>query len=312
MTGQLGRSQSRMPTLIPERIEQLLADVGELPALPDVPLRVLKMAGDDTLPIGEISAVIQRDPALTINILRVSNSAYYGVRQRVSSLTMAMTLLGLNEIVNLVVGVAIISMFGGPGRERQLPGRAFWRHSLGTAVASKMLVEHFRFDGYEDAFVAGLIHDIGVLICSQYLPGQFRQVLDVMEHTGQGMAHAEQEVMGTSHAEIGAWAAQHWQLPPLLVEALRFHHTPLDALAQAAASERPALAAIVHLADRVAAEDALPFLESQEDQEPLDEDVAWNIILAENPKNTRDEVREYAAAFNDHRPKLDMLMAALS
>lgn len=301
-----------MHTIIPERIEHLLADVGELPALPDIPLRILKMSGDDSIPLEEFSAVIHRDPALTTNILRVANSAYYGVRHRVSTLPMAIGLLGLTEIVNLVCGVAVISAFGGPGRTRQLSGRAFWRHSLGTAVASKMLVEHFRFRGHDEAFVAGLIHDIGALVCAQYLPGQFRQIMDVMEHTHTSMGEAELEVLGTTHAEIGAWLAQQWSLPPFLVEAIRYHHTPLELLAQPDASEQRGLPAIVHLADRVAAEDDLPFVESAPTDEPLEADQAWRIILAENTETNTEEVREYAEAFRDHRLKIDMLMAALS
>lgn len=300
-----------MTTLLPERIQKWLDEVDDLPTLPEVPTRVLQMSGDNEIPLSEISAVIERDPPLTTNILRIANSAFYGFSQRVSTLQTAMALLGLNEIVNIVCSVSVVSMFGRSGERPYLSAEGFWRHSVGCGLAAQMLSRRFKFDGHGVEFVAGLIHDIGVLICAQYLPGQYRQIREIMEHTSCEMSEAEEEVLGTTHCELGAWMAHRWHLPQILVEGIRFHHAPLDALAQATPSDQPALAAVIHLADRVANEPDLCFTESNASLPPLERDVAWRIILAESPKSFPEEVEAYATAFAEQRPRVGHLLAAV-
>jgi putative nucleotidyltransferase with HDIG domain len=295
-----------------EKIRQEVQEIGALPTLPETPLKILSLVADEESSMADIARTIETDPALAANILKVSNSPYYGVREKVGSLKLALTILGLNEIINIVTSISIVRMFPISKRSAGFNRLKFWRHCFGTGCAAQMLARELRFDLDGVEFVAGLIHDIGKLIIDQYFHSKQKEILSMCEKGPLSPNEAEVEVMGVDHATLGSWLAQSWHLPSTLVEAIEYHHRPLDVLTLTRPSEEPFLAAIVHLADILASEPDLKFTESCESSQTFSDDLSWKIILAERPDLNRQAIEALKSKYELYKEKVNELVTAVT
>jgi HD-like signal output (HDOD) protein len=259
----------------------------------------------------DISRIVERDPSLTANILKVANSPYYGMGQKVASLKLALTILGLTEIINIVTGISIVRLFPTGRKKGSFDRVKFWQHSFGCATASRMLANDLKFETEGVEFVAGLIHDVGKLILDQYFHPKLREIIKLREKEGIGEIEAEERILGVGHATLGSWLAQNWNLPSTLIEAIAHHHRPLDVLALAPPSREPALSAIVHLADILAREPDLNFSESPEPSEPFADNLAWKIILAERPELGKESLSLYIAKYEKYRERITALVEVI-
>jgi putative nucleotidyltransferase with HDIG domain len=228
------------------RLEDLVDKVQDLPALPTVVSQVIRLTEDPDSTAADLNAVISRDQALTAKVLRLANSAYYGFPRRVATVTEAVVLLGFNTIRNLVLAASVSNVL-----QREAPGYRLgrgdlWWHSLTSAMAARLLARKIRFRAAEEAFVAGLLHDIGKLVLSQYVAETYAQILERVTRDGLPFMEAEQATLGFDHAQAGGLVAEKWNLPEGLVEAISFHHRP------GAARKHPALAALAHTGDALA------------------------------------------------------------
>ena len=275
-------------------------------------MKILRQIADEKSSMENISKTIERDPSLAANILKVSNSPYYGVRQKVASLKLALTILGLNEVINMVTSISIIRMFPSRRKAGEFNRSKFWRHSFGCALAAQMLATEMRFSTEGVEFVAGLIHDIGKLILDQYFHPKLKEIWSLKEKEDVPLLEAETRVMGVDHAVLGSWLAQSWQLPPVLVDSIMYHHRPLDVLALSTPSPMPSLTAIVHLADILACEPELNFTESMTSPQSFTENTAWKIILAERPALDKPTLERFIGKYDEHREKVSALIEAVS
>jgi len=207
---------------------------------------------DPSSSMKDISRIIHQDPSLAAKILKIANSAFYGLRQEVTTLQLAMVVLGLKKLMNLVASISVFTVFptrpGGKAIERE----KFWLHSAGTGAISRILSRRMGLELEGEEFVAGLLHDIGKIVLDQYFHDEFVEILDKIERGESGLA-AETAALGADHAEIGAWIAAHWRLPAALVAAIRFHHDP------SRAAEHSRLAAIAATANLLAAKKGIGF-----------------------------------------------------
>ena len=226
-----------------EEVKDRIRRIGNLPTLPKVATEVISMVGDPDVSMKEIASVISKDPSLSAKILKVANSAFYGLSQRVASIQLALVILGLSRIKNLVIGISVFSTFpikpGQPTFDRE----KFWEHSAGCGQIAKILADLLKCEMDGEEFVAGLLHDIGKIVLDQFFHDQFVKVIDLTFEKDIPMIEAEEEVVGTTHAEIGSWLAEEWKLPLSLVEAITHHHSPQEAVLN------PILTSIVRLSD---------------------------------------------------------------
>jgi putative nucleotidyltransferase with HDIG domain len=294
-----------------EKIRREVEEIGALPTLPDIPTKILQLIAGEESSMEDISGIVERDPALTANILRVANSAYYGVREKVASLKLALAILGLNEIINIVTSISIVRMFPPRKAGDSFDHAKFWQHSFGCATASQLIARELRFNVGDIEFVAGLVHDIGKLIMDQHFHSSLKEIQKLKETEGIPLLEAEARVMGVDHATLGSWLAQRWYLPPSLIECIRYHHRPLDVLALPAPSEEPALTAIISLADILAKEPDLNFTESSQAAEPFSSNVAWKIILAERPDLDKQTIEQFIGKYDEHRGRVSALVRAV-
>ena len=200
-----------------------MSTVRELPTLPSIAARVAAVARDPDSTARDMAAVISQDQALTANLLRVVNSAYFGFLRRISNVSEAINLLGYNEVVNMAFAVAVVRQFAYESAN-DFDRNAFWTHSICVATASQIVAERVRYPRVDAAFTAGLLHDLGKLILDQFFPEPFGAVLHHMRSDGMSSQAAEVQVLGVSHAEIGGWIASNWLLPEPAIASIRHHH----------------------------------------------------------------------------------------
>jgi len=242
-----------MPMLITEpfTLEQILADAGDLAALPQVVMRVIEISSDSRASAGELERVIATDPVLAAKILTLANSAYFGMPRRLSSLREAVVFLGFKSVRTLATAVTTFAVFMGKSDADALVRRAVWRHSLDTAQCARTLTTllppsvHESFGG-EEAFTAGLLHDIGKMALDHSRHDLYVALEAQATQEGARYSEVEARTLPLGHGLIGAALAQQWNLPAPLCEAIAFHHTPR------AAQINPRLTATVSLANEIA------------------------------------------------------------
>ncbi len=226
-------------------LETLVRQVRDLPALPAAVVRVMQLTDDPKAGTADVARAMASDQALAARVLRLANSAFYGSSRRISTVSEAVTTLGMRTTRNLVMATSCQEMLEQDIAGYALPRGALWRHSLACASAARALAQRARYRATEEAFVAGLLHDIGKVVLNTYLKEQFARVFLRAARGDMTFAQAEREVLGFDHAEAGARLLERWNLPDSLVTAVRWHHAPL-------ASPSPSLLpCLVHVADAV-------------------------------------------------------------
>lgn len=204
-------------------LEIKVARSENLPVLPQVATAVLRMADDPNASARNLEKLIERDPALAGKTLRVANSSYYGL-SNASTITRAISILGLNTIRSLVISVSYQQMISGRVAANNFDKLAFWSHSLATATAARILGKMQMPEKAEELYLAGMMHDVGYLVMDRFYPGELDEAIRLAHEENTDVAQAEQKVFGFDHGDVGGMLARKWGLPALLEKAIQFHH----------------------------------------------------------------------------------------
>jgi putative nucleotidyltransferase with HDIG domain len=226
------------------RIEWVAARAGDLPSLPQVARKILDRVRDPGATAAELGGIVSRDQALVTKLLRMSNSAMYGLREPVTDVRRAIVVLGFNTLRSTVLAAATQSLF--QAKRTRLKDFLMWEHSLAVAVGSRLMAGEIGYKAPEEAFVAGLLHDVGKVVLDQNLDEQYQAVIESVFNDGAVFIDAERELLGFDHCEVGARVVQRWNLAQRLEEAVRLHHRPGEAEVD------PILCAVVSLANQLA------------------------------------------------------------
>ncbi len=205
--------------------KKLMAAVEKMPAFPKSVHQVLKLASDINCSQKELVDVIKKDPVFTLKILRLVNSAYFGLSREITSINHASVYLGLNTLKNVALGLAAIGAIP-KTNVAGLDMGGFWLHSLGVGAATRLLGSMLGVsrDEAADYFAAGLLHDVGKVVFALYMPEEFAQVCEKAKESAEEFHKIEIDIIGASHPEIGALLANKWNLPPDLSDAIENHH----------------------------------------------------------------------------------------
>ncbi len=207
---------------------ELIATTNELSSLPSTTMQLMKLLDDETVEASRVLEVIEKDPSLTANLLKLANSAFYGLRRQVGSAREALVLLGNQTIVNLAFATSMGDVMRGPLAAYRLGRNDLWHHALGTALtATRLASQSGCKETRERAFTAGLVHDIGKLLLNRPLKAELEELPP--ECSFESLLEAETNILGFNHAEAGARLAEVWNFPSYLVSAIENHHrTPSD------------------------------------------------------------------------------------
>jgi two-component system, cell cycle response regulator len=237
------------------RIESMIRDIGRLPTLPGVAIRILDTVKREVPDLKELVEIISTDPPLSAEILRMANSSYYGLSRKVASVSHAVNMLGVNAVKNLTLGFCLVRSFRNKGKNA-FDYVQFWKNSLVSAVACRLIAEKNCPDAEDDAFFLGLLHNIGILTFNQIMPLQYDLVLQEMSRSSCSHESAEARVLGFDHMEMGAYLVKLWGLPENFSDAILFHHD--SEIPDNVCSETSLMIRIVHLASLCADLFSLP------------------------------------------------------
>jgi putative nucleotidyltransferase with HDIG domain len=205
--------------------DEILKSIKNIPAFPAVALKVMTLIDDPDFSLMDVVDVIKYDQAVTANILRICNSAYFGLRYKVETVRDAVMRLGQQNVVR-AVQVAGVSKFYKNAKGYGLEADKLWEHSVGVALMSQILSR--RIFHCEDArlYTTALLHDIGKVVMGEFVDKSFQNIYNLVSNKGISFLEAEEEVLGINHAELGGKIASHWNFPEDMRDAIVYHHRP--------------------------------------------------------------------------------------
>ena len=208
------------------QLNDLIAFVDKMPAFPNSVQRVLELSADINASSKDIVQVIETDPIMTVKILRVINSPFYGLAQKISSIQRAVVHIGINTIKNMALGVAAIGALQ-PRNDAGFDTGEFLLHSLCTASICKLLAERLQIPVMQcsDYFVAGLLHDFGKVIFAEFAADTYKTVLETSRQQNLALHEVEMTMLGMDHSMAGRLLAEHWAFHQELVDAINHHHS---------------------------------------------------------------------------------------
>ncbi len=221
-----------------------IQNIQDLPTLSAVIAKMVEMLDSQEASPKELADLIEQDQSILSAILKLVNSAFYGFPRKITSVHQAVVILGFGTVKSIALGASIFKAKPRKGAKEVFDRSALWVHSLGVATASKLIAKKIGHHDTDEAFVAGLLHDVGKVVFDTQFPSEFSEVVEKTEDENILLLEAEREILGLDHAEAGQILLFKWQLPLPVVNAVGFHHD----LEKAPATYLK-LAAIVHLAD---------------------------------------------------------------
>jgi putative nucleotidyltransferase with HDIG domain len=212
-----------------KRIRKIAESIIGLPTLPTVVSKMIDLVDSPRTSASMLARLISSDQALTAKVLKLANSAYYGYPREISTVNMAIVVLGFNAVKEMGLSLSVFDVFKKTASSALFDVVRFWEHSVGCGVASRMLARNFRPAIAGEAFVAGLLHDVGKVILKQYFDAELARIIELQKEKGVSLEEAEASVIETSHCQVGSWLAEKWNLPKVICETILHHHNAWEA-----------------------------------------------------------------------------------
>lgn len=287
----------------PQRIKQITDKIIGLPTLPTVVSKMIEVVDNPRTSVASLSNLISTDQALTARILKLANSAYYGFSRQIYTVNMAIVVMGFNAVKEMGLSLSVFDVFKDLSMVRHFDITQYWRHSIGCGVAAKMMARKHWYRMAGESFVAGLLHDIGKIIISQYMRNDFVAIMDRVADNHESLDDVERQILGTHHGEIGAWLADRWRLPVVISDSIRFHHMPWDS------TDNKLLVAIVNVSNYLCHRAGIG---SSGRPVPLEiDDRTWEIFTANNKPVNRNNLDELQSEFLLEYDKTESLTSFL-
>lgn len=215
-----------MPTATPASLlDEIIGSVREISTIPQIALRIIDVVNNPRSTGADLEAAVGSDPSLAARILRTANSAAFGLRRPVKTIAWAINVLGTNEVKNLAVTALIAERFTGDVVVASYTRKGLWRHMVCVGLAARMVASRAGLRNFSEAFLAGLLHDVGIALLDQYLRRPFAEVMTALK-PGVPLCQVEREQLGFDHTQFGAKVAEQWRFPPVILSAIRHHHAP--------------------------------------------------------------------------------------
>jgi HD-like signal output (HDOD) protein len=272
-------------------ITHAINSVTSISTLPEVTARIVKTVEDPNSSAQTLHKIVSHDPALVTRVLKVVNSSFYGLPGQVASIERAIVMLGLNAVKNIAVAASLGQMFRGAKLCEGFTAKDLWTHCVAVACGARDLAKQAKLPVADEAFLAGMIHDVGLLVSLQVWPEKLRLACDQARVSGRRFIEIEREVLGVDHQQLGQALAEKWNFPRPCQVVAGHHHD----LAGAAEMSR-AVVAVVAVADSLAATSGLGFTLTRL-HDPVDPAIATAVgVTAEHIEATRLRLPELLSA----------------
>ncbi len=235
-------------------VDSAIKGISHIATLPEITLKIIELVEDPTSTAQDLHNLIASDPALCSRILKVVNSAFYGLPRQIGSINRAIVLLGLNAVKNIAIAASLAKLFRGGDLCPTFSARDLWMHSIAVAACSKQICDKLKLGLPDEAFLAGLIHDIGIMVEMQAVREQLIQVFGELSYDSDGapeqnMRDLEQKIIGADHCQFGSTLCDTWKFPKSFSYVVGHHHDPFSL-----PESNRTLTVVVHVADRLCAE----------------------------------------------------------
>ncbi|MBL1217511.1 MAG: HDOD domain-containing protein [Planctomycetes bacterium] len=237
-------------------VNDALLEVSHIATLPEITLKIIELVEDPTSTAQDLHKVITNDPALCSRILKVVNSAFYGLPGQIGSINRAIVLLGLNAVKNIAIATSLAKLFRGGELCEGFSARDLWVHSTGAAAAAKLIADSAGIGLSDEAFLGGLLHDIGIMVEMQTSRHKLIEVFEKFNPDGSNgdFLEIEESIFGANHQDFGRGLCEKWRFPKSFSYVTGYHHNPLE-LEPGVRT----LACVIHLADKLAALEHIGF-----------------------------------------------------
>jgi putative nucleotidyltransferase with HDIG domain len=251
MSGQATTAVAKDPKVL---VGEAVKKVATIATLPEVTARIIKTVEDPRSSAAQLHKIVAHDPALVTRILKVVNSSFYGLPGQIGSIERAIVLLGLNAIKNIAVAASLGQLFRGVKLCDGFTAKDLWTHCVAVACASREIAKAMRLTFVDEAFLAGMIHDIGLLVSLQTGPEQLQKVCNEVRKGGLDFCETERNLTGVDHQMLGAGLAEMWKFPRACQIVARHHHDPVNL-----PEEFRLLVGIVYMADTLVCQEGMGF-----------------------------------------------------
>jgi putative nucleotidyltransferase with HDIG domain len=286
-----------------EKAHRMVEQIDDLPTIPAVATQVLQLLNQPDVEIEAVADLMLSDPVMTARVLKLINSPVFKPEREITSLKMALVYMGLRHIREVALTTSLIDVFGDDTGALRL--EAFWKHSFGVGMVSKIIARNVGYKDLEKAYISGIIHDLGEVFLSTYMREQFCQVLSSIKNLPTKLVDAEIQQLGTSHCEIGLCMARRWNFPESYCEVIALHHAPAKAVLD------PVLCAIINLADLFCCVRGLDYGGHEWVSFNLQEEDGWHILKKSAPALANMDVERFCYELDDAVPDIAALVESI-
>lgn len=258
----------------PEYYRDQVYTLTNLPTTPVIATEILKITREDKLSIYQMLPIIKKDPPMALKILKIANSAYYGLREKIESLRQAIVVIGMRELSHLVLSFSVMKLLMSRGDSSgYFEWKQLWKHSVACGHIAQMIDKYLKLTIPSNPYSLGLLHDIGKLILFRIEPDRYIEAIQLVKKENITASEAETEIFGISHSDVGEWLAERWELPKAIVYAIGYHHKP----EQVPDTEYQICTSLVQIADLVCNLTSIQFGTEFVQSIPREEE-GWKII----------------------------------
>ncbi len=266
LTAAPAASTATIGKTLPPELQKAVGRITEISSLPEITTKIVQVVEDPRATARDMHDIVRTDPALAAKILKVVNSAFYGLPSQIASLDRAILMLGLSAVKNIALAASLSRMFKAEAVSEQFAARDLWKHCIAVGVCARQIANAVKSEHPDETFVAGLVHDMGLIVAQQIFAAKLRQVAETCFDTPQNFCLLEEQVIGADHQALGGALGAKWKFPPGLRYAIAYHHDP-----RSLQPEFQRATSIVHVADIVCCEGRFGFWLTAQGQMLTDE-----------------------------------------
>jgi HD-like signal output (HDOD) protein len=207
------------------KVDAIIQRIEKIPTLPIVCQKAMELMADEHSTLKQIGSLIEQDQSLMVKLLRITNSAFYGLLNRVNTVEHALVILGIEEVRKLILGMSIYNFFS-DDKGSTMDRTRLWKHAIVCSQVAKFLGKYFKAGDDDSLFLAGLVHDVGKIIFDQYFHEAFLDIIDNVSSRHLTFSKAEKAILGTTHYHVAAKLFQQWKFPKNIIFQVFYHHAP--------------------------------------------------------------------------------------